>query len=90
MVNDLRCMRWSISRMRWNWMGQLLGQSLQQSSKLEGDVRSLWVCCWPAGCVCCIQFCSSQALPHGRAAMVELCAALDWQWGPRLDLLGKS
>ncbi len=28
--------------------------------------------------------------PHGRAAMVELCAALDWQWGQRLGLLGTS
>jgi hypothetical protein len=58
MVNDLRCMRWSISRMCWNWMGQLRGQSLQQSSKLEGDERSLGshLAC------CCIQFCSSQAL----------------------------
>ncbi|KAH8795319.1 hypothetical protein BGZ57DRAFT_847511 [Hyaloscypha finlandica] len=30
------CMRWSISRMRWNWMGQLLGQSLQHGANWKG------------------------------------------------------
>ncbi|KAE9371120.1 hypothetical protein N431DRAFT_558714 [Stipitochalara longipes BDJ] len=46
---------------------------------------------WPAvglllAC-CCIQFCSSQALT-AKAAMVELGAALDWQWGSGLAPLG--
>jgi hypothetical protein len=65
MAYDLQCMRWSISRMRWNWMGQLFGQSLQHGANWKG--MSAVEGAGAALLHPILQFSG----PHGRAAMGE-------------------
>jgi hypothetical protein len=80
MAYDLQCMRWSISRMRWNWMGQLFGQSLQHGANWKE--MSAAGAGAGAGAADADGTNAAAALlllhpilqfsgPHGRAAMVE-------------------